>query len=104
MGQVDPIPKEDCIRGDSRRLNSEISSSGFPKPDRCKGVGTLVILHRTVTYLFFFKRLTNGASVRLTGVLTPSPGPGQESELLAEAVEVLGPCDPEVHQTLTLVF
>jgi asparaginyl-tRNA synthetase len=52
----------------------------------------------------FFKRLTNGASVRLTGVLTPSPGPGQESELLAEAVEVLGPCDPEVHQTLTLVF
>src|SRR5712691_556055 len=43
MGQVGPIPKEDCLRDDSRRHNSKMSSSGFPKPDRCKGVGTLVI-------------------------------------------------------------
>jgi asparaginyl-tRNA synthetase len=48
-------------------------------------------------FLFsFLKRLTNGTSVRLTGVLASSPGSGQESELLAESVEVLGACDPEV--------
>jgi asparaginyl-tRNA synthetase len=50
------------------------------------------------------KRLTNGTSVRLTGALAPSPGPGQDSELLAEAVEVLGPCDPEVHKILSWVY
>jgi len=41
--------------------------------------------------------LTNGASVRLTGVLVPSPGPGQDNELLAESVKVLGECDPETY-------
>ena len=48
-----------------------------------------------------FKRLTNGTSVRLTGVLASSPGPGQDNEFLAESVEVLGACDPEVLLTLT---
>ena len=48
--------------------------------------------------------LTNGASVSLTGVLAPSPGPGQRRELVAEAVEILGACDPEVHKTLPWMF
>ncbi|KAI9441417.1 asparaginyl-tRNA synthetase [Lactarius indigo] len=43
------------------------------------------------------KRLTNGASVRLTGVLVPSPGSGQDNELLADSVDVLGECDPETY-------
>lgn len=41
-------------------------------------------------------RLTNGASVRLTGKLTESPGAGQDHELQVDAVEVLGECDPDV--------
>jgi len=47
MGQIGPIPKEDRIRDDSRRHDSEGPSSGLPKPDVCKGVSTLVMLHRT---------------------------------------------------------
>jgi hypothetical protein len=55
-------------------------------------------------YIIPKERLTNGASVRLTGVLVPSPGSGQDNELLAESVEVLGECDPEVHTAFTLKF
>ncbi|KZT19956.1 hypothetical protein NEOLEDRAFT_1151679 [Neolentinus lepideus HHB14362 ss-1] len=43
------------------------------------------------------KRLTNGACVRLTGKLCPSPGPGQTKELKVEEVEVIGECDPELY-------
>ncbi|KAI9465890.1 asparaginyl-tRNA synthetase [Lactarius psammicola] len=54
------------------------------------------------------KRLTNGASVRFTGVLVPSPGSGQDNELLAQSVEVLGECDPETYpiqkQALTIDY
>ena len=34
--------------------------------------------------------------MRLTGILTQSPGPGQDRELRVETCEVLGGCDPEV--------
>ncbi|KAH9965213.1 asparaginyl-tRNA synthetase [Russula dissimulans] len=54
----------------------------------------LQVVFRDLTHA---KVLTNGASVRLTGVLTPSPGEGQESELLAEDVQVLGVCNPETY-------
>ncbi|KAI0266566.1 asparaginyl-tRNA synthetase [Gloeopeniophorella convolvens] len=54
------------------------------------------------------KPLTNGASVRLRGILTPSLGAGQETELVAESVDVLGACDPETYpiqkQTLTTEY
>ncbi|KAH9975369.1 hypothetical protein BGW80DRAFT_1436562 [Lactifluus volemus] len=56
----------------------------------------------------YAKVLTNGTSVRLTGVLASSPGSGQDSELHAESVEVLGACDPEIYpiqkQTLTTEY
>ncbi|KAI0254616.1 asparaginyl-tRNA synthetase [Lactifluus subvellereus] len=45
----------------------------------------------------YAKTLTNGTSVRLTGVLASSPGPGQDNEFLADSVEVLGACDPETY-------
>ncbi|THH08290.1 hypothetical protein EW146_g9043 [Bondarzewia mesenterica] len=38
--------------------------------------------------------LTNGASVRLTGRLSESPGAGQEKELQVESLDILGTCDP----------
>jgi asparaginyl-tRNA synthetase len=41
-------------------------------------------------------RLTNGASVQLSGRLTESPGPKQANELQVEEVVVLGECDPDV--------
>ncbi|KAF5371611.1 hypothetical protein D9758_003490 [Tetrapyrgos nigripes] len=43
------------------------------------------------------KDLTNGASVRLTGLLEESRGAGQDKDLIVEKVEVLGACDPETY-------
>ncbi|KAI0051374.1 asparaginyl-tRNA synthetase [Auriscalpium vulgare] len=43
------------------------------------------------------QRLTNGTSVRLTGRLTTSPGPGQAIELLADSLDVVGECDPALY-------
>ncbi|VDB91382.1 unnamed protein product [Peniophora sp. CBMAI 1063] len=43
------------------------------------------------------RKLSNGASVRLTGKLTESPGKGQDKELVATSLEVLGDCDPETY-------
>ncbi|KAF9479747.1 asparaginyl-tRNA synthetase [Pholiota conissans] len=47
-----------------------------------------------------FKKLTNGAAVRLTGRLVSSPGAGQSHELLVDQtgqVAILGECDPEAY-------
>lgn len=48
--------------------------------------------------------MTNGASVRLTGKLTESPGAGQSHELQVDALEVLGECDPEVSRLLLFLI
>lgn len=100
MGQIGSDPKEDRVRHDSRRYHSEGASSRFSKPDRRKSVSILTLL-RWNTDVFSPISLTNGASVSIKGVLTPSLGPGQNKELVAETVEVLGACDPEVHRYLT---
>lgn len=41
------------------------------------------------------KRITPGASLKVTGQLIPSLGKGQKVEVKATTVEVLGDCDPE---------
>jgi asparaginyl-tRNA synthetase len=41
------------------------------------------------------KRLQTGCSIRVTGMLSPSPGKGQSVELKAEEIEVFGWADPE---------
>jgi len=43
------------------------------------------------------KRITTGCSLRITGELVPSPAKGQEVELRADLVEVLGWADPETY-------
>jgi hypothetical protein len=99
MGQIGAASKEGRVRHDSRRYDPEGSSSGFPKSDTSKGVSTPNLTLEHQNYLSI--SLTNGASVCLTGILTSSPGPGQHRELVAEAVEILGACDPEVHKIVT---
>jgi len=41
------------------------------------------------------RRISTGASVHVRGRMVRSPAKGQDVELLAEAVEVIGPADPE---------
>lgn len=43
------------------------------------------------------KALTTGTAVRIRGQLLPSPAKGQEVELRAEAIEVIGAADPETY-------
>ncbi|KAL1947852.1 hypothetical protein VTO73DRAFT_13576 [Trametes versicolor] len=54
------------------------------------------------------KRLTNGASIRVSGTLTDSRGAGQAKELLVSDVEVIGECDPKTYpmqkQALTVEY
>ncbi|KAF9236681.1 hypothetical protein BU15DRAFT_89065 [Melanogaster broomeanus] len=55
-----------------------------------------------------FPLLTNGASVRMTGSMVASRGPGQANELQVDSVEVLGECNPETYpiqkQALTIEY
>src|SRR6201985_2331203 len=41
------------------------------------------------------KRITTGASVKVTGEIVASLGKGQSVEVKAHTVEILGDCDPE---------
>jgi asparaginyl-tRNA synthetase len=41
------------------------------------------------------KRITTGASIKVTGTVVPSLGKGQKVELKAETIEILGDSDPE---------
>lgn len=43
------------------------------------------------------RRATTGASLAITGKLSPSQGSGQKVEMLAEKLEVLGDCDPNAY-------
>ena len=43
------------------------------------------------------KRITTGSAIKATGMLAASLGKGQEVELKATAVEVVGDADPEVY-------
>ncbi len=41
------------------------------------------------------KKITTGACVKVTGEIVASKGSGQDSEMLAETIEILGEADPE---------
>src|SRR6516162_7722530 len=43
----------------------------------------------------FLKRITTGASLKVSGEIIPSPGKGQKVELKAAEVEILGDSDAE---------
>ncbi|HEY4061800.1 MAG TPA: asparagine--tRNA ligase [Puia sp.] len=43
----------------------------------------------------FLKRITPGASLKVTGLLVPSLGKGQVVEVKARSIEILGDCNPE---------
>jgi aspartyl/asparaginyl-tRNA synthetase len=43
------------------------------------------------------KRITVGAAISVSGILTPSLGQGQTVEIPATTIEILGDCDPEAY-------
>lgn len=54
-----------------------------------------VVLHFENTDPALLKRITPGAAVSVVGTLVPSLGKGQRFEVKADAIEVIGDCDPE---------
>ncbi|PSR70746.1 hypothetical protein PHLCEN_2v13366 [Hermanssonia centrifuga] len=65
-------------------------------------------LQAVFTNVDLAKGLTNGASVSLSGTLLESPGAGQDKELVVQAVDVIGECEPLEYpiqkQTLTTEY
>lgn len=45
----------------------------------------------------FLKRITTGAALKIDGHLIPSQGKGQNVELTATHIDILGDCDPELY-------
>ena len=43
------------------------------------------------------RRVTTGASIAVTGTLNPSQGSGQQVEILAQTIDVIGDCDVNVY-------
>ncbi|KAH9854186.1 asparaginyl-tRNA synthetase [Lenzites betulinus] len=97
--------------------DAEIQVNGWVKSiRRQKKVAFAVIsdgssefgLQAVFTDVTLAKHLTNGASVRLSGRLTDSPGAGQAKELQVSQAELLGGCDPETYpmqkQALTVEY
>ncbi|TDL18793.1 asparaginyl-tRNA synthetase [Rickenella mellea] len=86
--------------------NLKIEVNGWVKSvRRQKNVAFAVIsdgssregLQAVLTDRTMASKLVNGASVRLLGQLSRSPGPAQEKELQVTEVEVLGECDPDLY-------
>lgn len=57
----------------------------------------VVIESNIPDYEALLKKINNGASVEVSGVLVPSPGKGQRIELKASSVTVYGEADPETY-------
>ncbi|KAI0792582.1 asparaginyl-tRNA synthetase [Abortiporus biennis] len=89
-GQAKPQPQKVEVTGWVRsiRRHARISFAMITDGSTEKNLQAVVDTKLT-------KGLTNGVSVRLTGTLSDSPGPGQDKELVVENVECLGECDPE---------
>jgi asparaginyl-tRNA synthetase len=92
-------------------LNSRLSVSGWIRTRRDSGAVSFIELSDGSclanlqviagpgldNFEVLRRELTTGASIRVRGVLVPSPAKGQEVELQAEEVEILGTSDPETY-------
>jgi len=58
-------------------------------------IGNLQVVITLDTDETTIKRITNGASISVDGLVIPSMGRGQKVEIKAESITVLGDCDPE---------
>ncbi|MDR0427722.1 MAG: asparagine--tRNA ligase [Dysgonamonadaceae bacterium] len=92
----------------SNELNKEICAKGWVKTRRGNNYVTFIALNdgSTIHNLqivvdmnrfdeSLIRRATTGASMSVTGKLTPSQGSGQNVELAAESIEILGDCNPD---------
>ncbi len=59
------------------------------------GIGNLQVVIGLDTDETLIKRITNGASISVDGMVIPSLGKGQKVEIKADSITILGDCDPE---------
>lgn len=98
LGQVYTQAEEGRIRGHFGRLFRARIASCLHR--REPGQTVCRVIQPACTKAHLTRRLTNGASVRLRGTLTDSPGARQAKELKVAEAEVLGECDPEVRRCI----
>jgi asparaginyl-tRNA synthetase len=92
--KLKPISQEVVVRGWVRtfRSNQFIALSD----GSCLQTLQIVVDHQN-TDPALLKRITTGAAISAKGFLMASLGKGQEIEMKAESIEVLGDADPEVY-------
>jgi asparaginyl-tRNA synthetase len=92
--KLKPISQEVVVRGWVRtfRSNQFIALSD----GSCLQTLQIVVDHQN-TDPTLLKRITTGAAISAKGFLMASLGKGQEIEMKAESIEVLGDADPEVY-------
>ena len=92
--KLKPISEEVIVRGWVRtfRSNQFIALSD----GSCLQTLQIVVDHQN-TDPALLKRITTGAAISAKGFLMASLGKGQEIEMKAEAIEILGDADPEVY-------
>jgi asparaginyl-tRNA synthetase len=92
--KLKPISQEVIVRGWVRtfRSNQFIALSD----GSCLQTLQIVVDHQN-TDPALLKRITTGAAISAKGFLMASLGKGQEIEMKAESIEVLGDADPEVY-------
>ncbi|HXR79969.1 MAG TPA: asparagine--tRNA ligase [Saprospiraceae bacterium] len=92
--KLKPISQEVIVRGWVRtfRSNQFIALSD----GSCLQTLQIVVDHQN-TDPALLKRITTGAAISAKGFLMASLGKGQEIEMKAEAIEILGDADPEVY-------
>ena len=87
-------------------LDQEITLSGWVRTRRDSGAlsfvevgdgscpATLQVIVDTAGAAGVVKKITTGCSVRIKGLLVASPAKGQEVEVQADSIDILGPADP----------
>jgi asparaginyl-tRNA synthetase len=94
----------------STDFNSEVCAKGWVRTRRGNNYVTFVAINdgstihnlQVVVNMNLFdeeliRRATTGASVAVTGTLVPSQGSGQNVELSAKEIQIIGDCDPNLY-------
>jgi asparaginyl-tRNA synthetase len=96
--QTEPAQQQVTVHGWVRTCRNSGNLSFIEVTDGSCLAGLQVIAEaQLANYATDIKHLTTGCAVRVTGILVESPAKGQEVEVQADSVTVVGTADPETY-------